>query len=163
MAPTARRTRFAATVSTPAAPLAKTRRFLVDLPDGGLRTVAGVRGAEPADQIQPVGVVRSQDVQAPGPVGRHRLDGAVDLASRLGLLIENDRRETQVHGRRRRREAGRPGTDDGEVDTLAHGSTALAPSWRRIRMPSLTGTMQACRLGTPSISIRHSKQTPIMQ
>src|SRR4029453_1620197 len=37
------------------------------------------------------------------------------------------------------------------------------PSCVRTRIPSRTVTRQLCRLGSPSISIRHSKHTPIMQ
>jgi hypothetical protein len=38
-----------------------------------------------------------------------------------------------------------------------------APRWRRMRMPGCAVTMQLWRFGTPSISARQSKHTPIMQ
>src|SRR5262249_49186483 len=47
--------------------------------------------------------------------------------------------------------------------TCASTAMARAPSCVSTRMPSRTAIRHACRLPTPSMVTRHSKQTPIMQ
>lgn len=112
-------------------------------------------------------VVWSQNA---GKAGRGAHDIAPDLATGLGLFIQNDNRVIAACQPGRGDHTGRPRADDGDICVCTHCSSpvwitvnVVWPCCIRMTMPSWMGVMQLCRFCTPSICTRHSKQTPIWQ
>ena len=132
-------------------------------PDLGARRVFHRAALEPHRPVlaNPVGAAKN-----PPLAHRRRGDGAIYLAARRGVLVEQHYRGAARGGRRRRRHAGRPCADVDQVEDVRHRDwpgMRRAPCCGSTFMPSRTVTMQAWRLATPSITIRQSKHTPIMQ
>src|SRR5437763_13930144 len=113
---------------------------------------AGVHGR---DQASPREVIAAER----GIVGG-ALDRPVDLSAGSVLLVDQQGGEAEFGAEGCRRHAGRAGTDNREVDRHSI-SIERDPRWRRMRIPGRAMTMQLWRFGTPSISARQSKQTPI--
>ena len=90
-------------------------------------------------------------------------DVPINLTARCRLFVEQHDGEPVVGGDGRRGEAGRPRTDNSEIDGFAHSGDICLPCCLLTVMPSATIVMQACRFAMPSISIRHSKHVPIRQ
>ncbi len=139
----------------------------VHLPDRRLASVVDpavfAGHAEAAGKRRALAVIGPENVVDPRRAPRVRRDVAVNLPAGLRLLVQHGDAKAVQRRLLRRRHAGGSGADHRDVAGAAHPATSRAPSWRRSFMPSRTRTMQACRFGTPSISIRQSKQTPIMQ
>src|SRR5690348_6639643 len=93
---------------------------------------------------------------------RRAFDAAIDLAAGFDLLIQQHDVRLLFGQQRGCRQSRGAGTNYRNVPGLSHRSVR-EPFCRRTCMPAVTGVKQAWRLPTPSISIRHSKQTPIMQ
>src|SRR6516225_8652190 len=78
-----------------------------------------------------------------------KLDRPIDLAARRTLLVDQHGFEPELVSERGSGHAGGTCADDRELDRHpVVGMITRAPIWR---------------LGTPSISARQSKQTPVMQ
>src|SRR4030067_87113 len=97
------------------------------------------------------------------PLRADAFDRAINLSAGLGLLINDRGLESEPGGGRCRGKSRGSGADDSEIERGAHGFAPTLPGWRLMRIFSATGTRHACWFGAPSISIRHSKHTPIMQ
>jgi len=136
-----------------------------ELPDRRLRHIACGAGMERLHQRSAAPVCLAEDRRI---AQRRFADRAIDLSAGRRLLVENYGVEAELGRRDRRRHPRRARADHRELVTLlderlAHGPTARRPRCVSMRMPSRTGTRQACRLPMPSIATRQSKQTPIMQ
>ena len=134
-----------------------------DLPDAGLRQVTGGTGAESGDQPVAAAVFLAKQGVIAGPLPGDLLDGSVDLSPGRRPFVENHRLEAAIGRHGGGGQAGRAGADHRQVVSGIHGATSRGPDCRRTDMPSRTGSWQAWRLATPSISTRQSKQTPIRQ
>lgn len=94
-------------------------------------------------------------------VGGGGTGAAEDLASGLGLPVEDEDGKPVPRGLQRRAHACGPGPDNDDIPLRTHHlfSSVLkegAPDCRFTDMPSRTGMRQDCWFGTPSISMRHS-------
>src|SRR4029079_12414615 len=142
-------------------------------------SVLSSRVKECLGNLPPLPVVLSQTLT----ICRLRKEnGPVYLAAGRLVLINEKRPRSKGRYRRCRGKSGRPGPNDDDVISIGevldrvscfapHGGCHCAgsadkkcePFWVSTVIPSCTGTRHPCRLPTPSILTRHSKQTPIMQ
>ena len=79
-----------------------------------------------------------------GPPRANAFDAAINLAAGFRLFVDDDGAQS---GARRSRRRGKPGgtcADNGEIKRAGHTLNRGLPAWRSMRMPSATGTRQAC-------------------
>ena len=88
---------------------------------------------------------------------------AQQLPARRGLLVQQGHFQAAGARRAGRRKTGRARAHDNDVRVLVHYLSSTGGVCRFTTMPSRTGTRQDWTLASPSISMRHSKQTPIRQ
>ena len=128
-------------------------------PDRGAGVIGRAAFAEAFDQFQPRGAFLG--------IEQSLREGAFDVAEKLaagrGLLVDEGHVEAAGAGGAGGGQAGGTGPDDDEVHVSVHYSASVGRACRLMSMPSRTGTRQDWTLGSPSISIRHSKQTPMRQ
>ena len=91
-------------------------------------------GHQPLDQRRSTRIIGPEDRREPR-IAAVALDGAVDLAAGLGLLVEQQGPRAALGQGRGGGHAGGAGADHDRIPVLAHGN-CLAPIWRRTTMPS---------------------------
>ncbi|MCY1528829.1 hypothetical protein D9M68_639480 [compost metagenome] len=124
-------------------------------PHGGARHVARAGLLKGRHQRRAVPVILAEDV--PVRHGRGR-DGAIDLAARPRLFVQQHRVHAQLSGQRRRRQSRRARAHHQQIALrrIDHACTLRAPSWRSIFIPSRTAVMQPCWFAWPSMVTRQS-------
>src|SRR4030095_319055 len=130
------------------------------LPYRRLRTVIDARFTKSTHEFQSGSVVIAEQRQMQSATSGYAFGAAGNLAAGIRLFIEDHSFQADSGGGYCGRESRRPRANYRELICgafgVAHPSILRAPSWRLMRIPSATGTRQAWRLGTPSISIKQS-------
>ncbi|MNI48067.1 hypothetical protein D3C73_1026120 [compost metagenome] len=124
-------------------------------PDGCARHVARARLLERSHQRRAMPIVFTEDAPVSDGSGG---DGAVDLAARRRLFIQQHGVHAQRGRQRRRRQARRTRAHHQQIALRCfdHACTLRAPNWRSIFMPSRTAVMQPCWFAWPSMVTRQS-------